>query len=65
MLNDGDGDLGLAKGTFLNMASCIDACAQQTKCVAVVFNSTPSCYLKEFVYYKTATVGYEYAVLQT
>ncbi|KAH6843360.1 hypothetical protein B0I37DRAFT_448676 [Chaetomium sp. MPI-CAGE-AT-0009] len=47
----GDGTLGLQSGAADSIASCFDACARESGCVAAVFRpgDAAECWLKEFV----------------
>ncbi|KAK3291214.1 uncharacterized protein B0H64DRAFT_478523 [Chaetomium fimeti] len=47
----GDGALGLQSGSIDSIASCFDACARESGCVAAVFTpgDAAECWLKEFI----------------
>lgn len=61
-----EGDLGLVEDkTILSMPECIELCANTDKCVGVIFNSLPNCWLKGFIGKATTDAfGTEAAILQ-
>lgn len=63
-VNYANGDLRLVNGQVVRSAKeCMDLCAAADKCVGMVWNRVPQCYLKSGIQQKSNVPGTEAAVL--